>query len=141
MIPSLGLNPHLEPAEFQIAVKLWLGIAVTDIPVRTFLPIPCFGPFRPPCLYMQAHGRCGVAAQQAQGCPLRILPTGLFWVLKLKQEVVWGMKDIEHGPADILIPLWDLGKPAALDLTVTSTLNSSTLMEAGVTSGSAAQGS
>ena len=30
-------------------------------------------------------------------------------------------------PADILIPHRDLGKPAALDLTVTSTLNSSTL--------------
>ena len=41
-------------------------------------------------------------------------------------------------PADILIPHWDLGKPAALDLTVTSTLNSSMLMKAGVTSGSAA---
>ena len=41
-------------------------------------------------------------------------------------------------PADILIPHWDLGKPAALDLTVTSMLNSSTLMEVGVTSGSAA---
>ena len=41
-------------------------------------------------------------------------------------------------PADILIPHWDLGKPEALDLTVTSTLNSSTLLEAGVTSGSAA---
>ena len=40
-------------------------------------------------------------------------------------------------PADILIPHWDLGKPAALDLTVTSTLKSSTLLEAGVTSGSA----
>ena len=38
----------------------------------------------------------------------------------------------------IIIPHWDLGKLAALDLTVTSTLNSSTLMEAGVTSGSAA---
>ena len=32
-------------------------------------------------------------------------------------------------PADILIHHWELGKPA-LDLTVTSTLNSSTLMEA-----------
>ena len=32
-------------------------------------------------------------------------------------------------PTDILIPHWDLGKPAALDLTVTSTLNSSMLME------------
>ena len=42
-------------------------------------------------------------------------------------------------PADILIPHWDLGKPAVLDLTVTSALNSSTLMEVDVTcSGSAA---
>ena len=41
-------------------------------------------------------------------------------------------------PADILIPHWDLGKPAALDLTVTSTLNSSTLLEVSVTGGSAA---
>ena len=41
-------------------------------------------------------------------------------------------------PADILIPHWDLGRPAALDLTATSTLNSSMLMEVGVTSGSAA---
>ena len=43
-------------------------------------------------------------------------------------------------PADILIPHWDLDKPAALDLSVTFTcmLNSSTLMETGVTSGSAA---
>ena len=41
-------------------------------------------------------------------------------------------------PADIVIPHWNLGKPAAFDLTVTSMLNSSTLMEASVTSGSVA---
>ena len=38
VIPSLWLNLHLEPAEFQIAVKWWLGIAVTDIPVCSFRP-------------------------------------------------------------------------------------------------------
>ena len=74
VIPSLRLNLQLEPAEFQIAVKWWLGIAVSLL----LLPISCFGPFRPPCLNMQAWRRCGVAAQQAQGCPLRILLTGLF---------------------------------------------------------------
>ena len=41
-------------------------------------------------------------------------------------------------PADILIPHWDLSKPASFDLPVISTLNSSTSMEAGVTSGYAA---
>ena len=34
---------------------------------------------------------------------------------------------------------WDLGKPAAFDLSVTSTLQSSALLEASVTAGSAAQ--
>ena len=77
VIPSLRLNLYLEPAEFQIAVKWWLGIAVTDTPVCSFCP-SYFGPFRPPCLNMQARRRCGVTAQQAQRCPLRILSTSLF---------------------------------------------------------------
>ena len=42
-------------------------------------------------------------------------------------------------PADILVPNWMIGKPAAFDLiTAVSLLNSNTLNEAGVTSGSAA---
>ncbi|KAL5494022.1 hypothetical protein EMCRGX_G015291 [Ephydatia muelleri] len=42
-------------------------------------------------------------------------------------------------PADILIPHWCMGKPAALDLSVTSPLNPLTLLEAGVTAGAAAK--
>lgn len=34
-------------------------------------------------------------------------------------------------PADILVPNWSLGKPAAFDLPVTSPLNSKVLLEAG----------
>ena len=41
-------------------------------------------------------------------------------------------------PADILVPNWMIGKAAAFDLTVVSLLNSNTLNEVGVTSGSAA---
>eukprot|EP00731_Ephydatia_muelleri_P009253 Em0004g1591a len=43
-------------------------------------------------------------------------------------------------PADILVPNWMIGKPAAFDLTVVSQLNSTTLQlnEAGARSGSAA---
>ena len=40
--------------------------------------------------------------------------------------------------ADILVPNWMIGKPAAFDLTVVSPLNSATLNEAGARSGSAA---
>ena len=38
-------------------------------------------------------------------------------------------------PADLLVPNWVLGKPAALDLSVTSPLNPTTLLEASVTTG------
>ena len=42
-------------------------------------------------------------------------------------------------PADVLVPNWDLGKPAAFDLTVASPLNQSILNEACVTAGSSAR--
>ena len=41
-------------------------------------------------------------------------------------------------PADVLVSNWDLGKPAAFDLTVASPLNQSILNEASVTAGSSA---
>ena len=42
-------------------------------------------------------------------------------------------------PADILVPNWDLRKPAAFDLTVASSLNQNIRNEACVTAGSSAQ--
>ena len=58
-----------------------------------------------------------------------------------------GQLEVGHGsgsdsshsrPADILVPNWLSGKPAAFDLTVVSPLNSKTLNETGATGGSAA---
>ena len=46
--------------------------------------------------------------------------------------------DEETRPADILVQNWEFGKPAALDFTVTSPLNPTTLNGASVTAGSAA---
>ena len=40
-----------------------------------------------------------------------------------------GITNTQSRPADVLVPNWDLGKPAALDLSVTSTLHSSVLLE------------
>ena len=42
-------------------------------------------------------------------------------------------------PANVLVPNWDLGKPAAFDLTDASPLNQSILNEACMTVGSSAQ--
>ena len=43
-LSSLRLNLHLEPAEFQTAVKWWLGIAVTDNPVCPLCPSHALDP-------------------------------------------------------------------------------------------------
>ena len=137
VIPSLRLNLHLEPAEFQIAVKWWLGIAVTDIPVCSFCPSQALDPLGHHALTCK-HGGDVVSRHNR----LRdVLLESCRWAcLGPQVEAGSGLGHEGHRtrPADILIPHWDLGKPAALDLTVTSTLNSSTLMEAGVTNGSAA---
>ena len=49
-----------------------------------------------------------------------------------------GFTNTQSRPADVLVPNWDLGKPAAFDLSVTSMLHSSVLLEASVTAGLAA---
>ena len=47
-------------------------------------------------------------------------------------------KDHSHTcPADILVPNWSLGKLAAFDLSVTLSLNSNVLLEAGLAAGQA----
>ena len=59
-------------------------------------------------------------------------------VLKHEAESSLGHEAQQTCPADVLIPNWDLGKPAAIDLCVTSPLNSETLQVACVTPSSAA---
>ena len=56
-------------------------------------------------------------------------------------EVGSGLEhDARHTrPADVLVPNWVLGKPAAFDITVTSPLTPITLYKASVKSGSTAQ--
>ena len=49
-----------------------------------------------------------------------------------------GLDQHRTRPADVLVPDWMLGKPAAFDITVTSPLNPSTFTEASVMAGSAA---
>ena len=56
---------------------------------------------------------------------------------KDKDEILVNNK--QHKTADVLISKWSLGKPAAVDLTITSPLNSTIVSEVGVKAGSAAQ--
>eukprot|EP00731_Ephydatia_muelleri_P000498 Em0001g498a len=66
-------------------------------------------------------GACGVG-------PRPKLPSLSF--LSTSGNGLWGRIRFSIPPADVLVPNWDLGKPAAFELSVTSTL------EASVTAGS-----
>ncbi|KAL5517008.1 hypothetical protein EMCRGX_G002472 [Ephydatia muelleri] len=115
-----GLNLHLEPNEFQIAVKWWLGMDVS------------FGSCCPHC----PDHRLDPLGHHALTCK-----HGGIACLGGQVEVGSGQGHdrLNSRPADVLVKNWHLGKPAAFDLTITSPLNPTTLTEAGVKCGSSAQ--
>ena len=72
-----------------------------------------------------------------------IISSGMFFRLLptcLPGEVGCGAgSNSQSRPADVLVPNRDLGKPAAFDLSVTSMLHSSVLLESSMTAGLAAR--
>ena len=68
-------------------------------------------------------------------------PVGeLIWVSRQKWVAMSCTPNHNHTrPADLLVPNWVLGKPAAFILSVTSLLNHKIILEASVTTGAAAQ--
>ena len=118
VIPSLRLSLHLEPAESPIAVEWWLGIAVTDNPVCSFCPSHALDPLGHhalTCKHRLRHSR--LRDVLLESCRRACLGP------QVEAGSGLGHEGHRTRPADILIPHWDLGKPAALDLTVTSMLN------------------
>ena len=138
VIPSPGLNLHLDTAEFQTALKWWLGIDM-------------FGGSRCPSCSTQSLDSLGHHAltRRYNGDVVshhNQLRNTFFE--SCRQAGVGGQMEVGSGlghdewrtwPADVLVPNWDLGKPAAFDLTVASPLNQSILNEACVTAGSSAR--
>ena len=137
VIPSPGLNLHLDTAEFQ-TLKWWLGIDM-------------FGGSRCPSCSTQSLDPLG---HHALTCRYNGDVVSRHNQLRntffefCRQAGVGGQMEVGSGlghderrtrPADVLVPNWDLGKPAAFDLTVASLLNQSILNEACVTAGSSAQ--
>eukprot|EP00731_Ephydatia_muelleri_P019560 Em0012g385a len=138
VVPSPGLNLHLEPNEFQIAVKWWLGMDVS------------FGSCCPHCPdhRLDPLGHHALTCKHGGGVVLRHNSLRDVFVEFCHRACLGGQVEVGSGqghdrlnsrPADVLVKNWHLGKPAAFDLTITSPLNPTTLTEAGVKCGSSAQ--
>ncbi|KAL5460331.1 hypothetical protein EMCRGX_G033776 [Ephydatia muelleri] len=119
VIPLVGLYLHLEPDEFQIVLKWWLGINAS------------LGSY---CPYCPDH-QLDPLGHHAVMC--KVLPSSVSGG-QLEVDCGLGADKIHSRPADTLVQNWIIGKPAAADLMVTSPLNSTNLIEAGATIGSAA---
>eukprot|EP00731_Ephydatia_muelleri_P012339 Em0006g1233a len=138
VVPSPGLNLHLEPNEFQIAVKWWLGMDVS------------FGSCCPHCPdhRLDPLGHHALTCKHGGDVVLRHNSLRDVFVEFCHRACLGGQVEVGSGqghdrlnsrPADVLVKNWHLGKPAAFDLTITSPLNPTTLTEAGVKCGSSAQ--
>ncbi|KAL5502054.1 hypothetical protein EMCRGX_G008759 [Ephydatia muelleri] len=106
VIPSTSQGLNLDPIEFRVAVKWWLGLDTSQ-------------------------------GSQCAFCPAHSLDPLGHHALTCKFEVGAGLfpDHSQSRPADILLQNWNLGRPIALDISVVSPLNPSTLAEAGATFG------
>ena len=123
VIPSEGLGLHLQPSEFM----QWpsSGGIVLD-------------PFGHHALTCKRGGDVATCHNKLHNT---LTETCRRTHLSVKVEAGSNLtKDHSHTcPADILVPNWSWGKPAALDLSVTSPLNSNVLLEVGLAAGQAAR--
>eukprot|EP00731_Ephydatia_muelleri_P006442 Em0003g690a len=138
VVPSPGLNLHLESAEFQTAIKWWLGIDL-------------FSGEKCPCclaLSLDPLGHHALTCRHNGDVVSRHNRVRDVFFESCRQAGIGGQMEVGSGlghdgrrtrPADVLVPNWVLGKPAAFDITVTLSLTPITLHEASVTSGSTAQ--
>ncbi|KAL5508939.1 hypothetical protein EMCRGX_G004208 [Ephydatia muelleri] len=118
--PSPRLNLHLEPAEFQVALKWWFGILAAQGECCPHCPLIALDEFGHHALSYFCQCAC-LGPRLEMGCGA-------------------GYTNSQSFPADILVPKWDIGKPAASGLSVMFMLHLSVFLEASMTAGSAALG-
>ncbi|KAL5463779.1 hypothetical protein EMCRGX_G032713 [Ephydatia muelleri] len=134
---SWGLNLHLDPSEFQAGIKWWLGIDSSQSANCPYCPSHCLDPLGHHALTCKYRGDVVSRHNRLRDVFLESCRRAC---IGARVEAGSGLGHDQHRtrPADVLVPDWVLGKPAAFDITVTSSLNPSTCTEASAMAGSAA---
>ena len=128
--PSIGL--HLEPSEFQVAINGGSVYQLLKAKVALSATLPWMLMVIMHCV---ASWGGDVVSRHNK---LRDIFNDFCHRACLAPQLEMGGWSREHTrPADVLVPNWVLGKSAAFDLSVTSTLNAHVFQEASVTAGSA----
>eukprot|EP00731_Ephydatia_muelleri_P015211 Em0008g931a len=131
VVPSKGLGLHLNPDQFQVAIKWWLGLDTSGGSLCSLCPDTVLDPLGHHASTCKRGGDAVFRHNRlrdvvAESCRLAHL--------SVKVEAGNNLTpDHSHTrPADVLVQNWSRGRPAAFDICVTSPLNTLTLSEAGV---------
>ena len=133
-VPSSALGLHLQDREFRCCLRYWLGIPLHS------------GPYTcPECRHTaDEHGdhQVGCGGNGDRITRHNAIRDVLFSAaqsaaLAPSREAAGVVPDSLSRPADILLPVWSKGRPAALDVHVISPLQQHTLHEASHTPGHA----
>ncbi|KAL5479843.1 hypothetical protein EMCRGX_G023432, partial [Ephydatia muelleri] len=137
VVPSPGLGLHLESNEFQMAIRWWLGLDTSGRSMCPFCPDTALDPLGHHVVTCRHGGDVVIRHNRLRDEVFDLCRRAH---LSVSVERGHGLtRDLAHTrPADILIAGWNRGKPAALDLTITSPLCSVILGESCYQAGAAA---
>ena len=134
VIPSSALGLHLQDREFRFCLLYWLGLQVFGEDLRC--PV-CQADADP---HRDHHVGCGGNCDRIlRHNSLRdaVFSAAQSAALAPRREVPSLVPGTQCRPADIYLPCWKRGRPAALDITVISTLQQSTIRGAAENQGHA----
>ena len=136
VVPSPALGLRIQDSEFWCSLRYWLGVPLHNS------PYPC-----PEC-----HGTADIFGDHQVGCggngdrisrhnSIRdvVFTAAQSAALAPSKETLGLAPGSLSRPADVFLPSWSCGRPAALDIHVISPLQQQTLPEASVTPGHALQ--
>ena len=133
-VPSSPLGLHLMDREFRVCLQYWLGVPIFEEGVRCGVCLSTadsFGDHQVGC------GGNGDRILRHNSIRDAIFNSACSAALAPRKEVPSLIPGSQSRPADIYLPNWERGQPAALDVTVISPLQSLTLHRAASSAGHA----
>ena len=130
MLPSPALGLHLHSKEFRLCLRYWLGLplfAVSSACPQCLRPADTFGDHQVGC-----GGNGDWVARHNALCNV-IFTAAQLAALGPRKEAPALIVGTQSRPADVFLPTWSRGRPATLDVTVTSPLQALTIQEASTT--------
>ena len=134
VISSTSLALHLDPIEFRVVVKWWLGLDTSQGSQCAFCPAHSLDPLGHHALTC----KCGddvITRHNALRDTVALFLHRAHASIEVEAGAGLFPDHSRSRPANILGKHWNHGRPIALDISIVSPLNPSTLAEAGATVG------